>query len=444
MTVQHTVFVLKVLNGINAGASVRLKTGGVVIGSAMSSDIILYDENIADQHVQLLITPRNIILQPLAQPVFVGGVEVATDSVELKPYQVVKLGGVEFVVSDGKKIRINQTQKPQRDVAQAHSNEQLRKNKQTKQENAQAKQSLSNRTLLAIGLGMLLLANLLFFYPKMDGVFEFLGLKATEEGLAAELLQELGEQDFELRTRDDRTLVLSGYTDTAAERNALLYRLQRAGVEADVEIWAEADMLENALMVSKAFGEPDVSLQATNTSGTLAANGFVTDKTTWAHIRNTIFNDVGGVQKIDDTNLNSLNEYMVSFGRFIEKKGLSSPPELVLNNRRVIVNGEFTRTEIARISELKTRFVELHGDSPEIILNVVDVHEKFELAIQSVSVSDTPFLVSKDGNKYMEGSALGDNYFVKYIKPDHVVLTNNGRDIPFYFGIEEDNDDAAN
>jgi hypothetical protein len=37
----------------------------------------------------------------------------------------------------------------------------------------------------------------------------------------------------------------------------------------------------------------------------------------------------------------------------------------------------------------------------------------------------------------MEGSAIGDNYFVKSIKPDHVVLINNGMEVPFYYGIEE-------
>ena len=45
MAIQQTSFVLKVLSGINTGASVRLKTGSLVIGRAMTSDIILHDEN---------------------------------------------------------------------------------------------------------------------------------------------------------------------------------------------------------------------------------------------------------------------------------------------------------------------------------------------------------------------------------------------------------------
>lgn len=109
----HTVFILKGLQGINAGASVRLKTGSVVIGRHRSSDIILHDENIADQHIQLLITPANITLQPLVQPVFVNEEEVAIEGIELRPYQTVRLGNVEFTISDGSGNQPNrQTQKP--------------------------------------------------------------------------------------------------------------------------------------------------------------------------------------------------------------------------------------------------------------------------------------------------------------------------------------------
>ncbi len=84
-------------------------------------------------------------------------------------------------------------------------------------------------------------------------------------------------------------------------------------------------------------------------------------------------------------------------------------------------------------------------DGPAIVLGVTDVRDRIKLTIRSVSVGKVPFLVAKDGKKYMEGSALGDKYFVKSIKPDHVVLTNNGIDIPFYYGIENGRkNDAAN
>ena len=94
---------------------------------------------------------------------------------------------------------------------------------------------------------------------------------------------------------------------------------------------------------------------------------------------------------------------------------------------------------------LRQEFIDARGEGPAIDLRVTDIRDRIVLAIRSVSVGKVPFLVAKDGKKYMEGSALGEKYFVKAIKPDHVVLTNNGIDIPFYYGIDKGRkDDAAN
>ncbi len=85
MSVQHTVYLLKVLSGANAGAIVRLKTGALTIGRSMSCDIILHDENIADQHVNIEIDNDNIVLKPLALPVFVDGQEITSHEIKLNP-----------------------------------------------------------------------------------------------------------------------------------------------------------------------------------------------------------------------------------------------------------------------------------------------------------------------------------------------------------------------
>ena len=165
----HTVFILKVLKGINAGASVRLKTGSVVIGRNMSSDIILHDENIADQHLQLLITPANITLQPLVQPVFVDEEEVAIEGIELRPYQTVRLGNVEFTISDGSGGQPNrQTQKS----AQGHNgiSDQFSKRHPAADGRMQAlwQKKKGNINYLLGGLALWLLGNALVMAPYVQ------------------------------------------------------------------------------------------------------------------------------------------------------------------------------------------------------------------------------------------------------------------------------------
>ncbi len=174
MAIQHTSFVLKVLNGINVGAVVRLKTGSLVIGRSMTSDIILHDENIADQHVQLLITPASVTLQPLARPVFVGGMEVTADSVDLAPYQTVRLGNVEFWVADSRVAAPQSASKSAAAVDPAPKRPSAGKSapppKQKPQSahKAPAKEAWGGKTWLAIGLGLLLLANLIYWIPQFN------------------------------------------------------------------------------------------------------------------------------------------------------------------------------------------------------------------------------------------------------------------------------------
>ncbi len=142
--------------------------------------------------------------------------------------------------------------------------------------------------------------------------------------------------------------------------------------------------------------------------------------------------------------MNSIDSFLASFMQFVEKKGLSSRIKVTTDGKRVIVKGELTQQEIEQLKAVRQEFISSYENSPDVVLNVSDIRDRVKLAIRSVSVGKVPFLVAKDGKKYMEGSALGENYFVKSIKPDYVVLTNNGKDIPFYYAIEAGKNDAAN
>lgn len=453
MASQHTSFILKVLSGINSGASVRLRTGSVVIGRSMTSDIILHDDNIADQHIQLLITPGSITLQPLARPVFVEAQEIAAESIELAPYQTVKLGNVEFLVADSrvsaprtqaqKSPEINATKRAT--AAGTKSNDRSPQVKKSSAAKSSANKGMSGKVWLLLGVGLLLLANLIYWAPQFNRFLEMLGLRDSGEQQAAGLLKTLGEQDFNLVNEADGSVSLRGYTDTVEERNAIMGKIQDAGIKANVYVWAQDEMANSANMIARAMGQPGISFKPGATEGILVAQGFVTKNADWERVKTTILNDIGGIRTVGEADFQSLDGYLASFVQFIEKKGLSSRITATTDGKSVIVNGELTQSEIQKLTGLRQEFIGIQGDGPAIVLNVTDIRDRITLAIRSVSVGKVPFLVAKDGKKYMEGSALGEKYFVKSIKPDHVVLTNNGIDIPFYYGIDKGRDnDAAN
>ncbi len=438
MSVQHTAFILKVLSGINAGASVRLKTGSSIIGRSMNCDIILHDEAIADQHVRLSVTETGITLHPLARPVFVESTEIAVDEMELKPYQTVRLGSVEFMVVDAKSGNAAMHTR----VADAALAGQAKVSPSQARVGSDAKTPASastwgTKTYLALGLGLLLLGNAIFFYPQLAAMLERSGVVASPETRAAAWLAKLGRDDFTLQTGSDGSVSLRGYARTTAERNALMRQMQEAGIQAKLSIWSQEEMVASAGTIARSLDEPGIKVSAGEAVGSLKVQGFVSKSAAWDRIRGVILADVGGIQSIDDDKLQSMDGYLASFVQFVEKNGLSGRLKITTDGKRVIVKGELTQQEIEKIGSLRKEFIDTYGAEPAIQLDVVDVRSKIKLAIRSASVGKVPFLVAKDGKKYMEGSAIGENYFVKSIKPDHVVLVNKGMEIPFYYGIEE-------
>lgn len=453
MAVQHTAFVLKVLNGFNAGATVRLKTGSLIIGCSMNSDIILHDEHIADQHVQLLITPASITLQPLVRPVYLDGVEVTAESVELRPYQRIRLGNVELSIADSRipapKQRAEQSAsgsaaKPQRPAGAPTQQASTQAKQSARTPLGKANHNLSGKFWLVTGLGVLLMANVLYWSPQFNQFLQQLGLRASAEQQAAQLLQQLG-QNFSVVKAPDGSLTLSGYTETAVERDAIMGQLQQAGINANIRLWSRQEMVNAANMISKAMGEPGVVIKAGSNDGELIVQGFVSSSAAWERVQASIRNDVAGIRTLKEGELQSMDSYLSAFVQFIEKKGLSSRVQATTDGKRVIVKGELTQPEIEAVKQARTDFLAKLGQGAPIELQVTDVRDRIVLAIRSVSVGKVPFLVAKDGKKYMEGSSLGGKYFIKTIKPDHVVLTNNGMDIPFYYGIDKgNNNDVTN
>jgi type III secretion system YscD/HrpQ family protein len=247
----------------------------------------------------------------------------------------------------------------------------------------------------------------------------------------------LGKQDFTLVNEADGSVSLSGYTNTVLERNDLMSRMQSAGIKANLHIWSQDEMAESAAMIARAMGQPALHFKSGDTDGVLVAQGFVSKSADWERVKATILSDVGGIRSIGEGEFQTMDGYLASFVQFIQKKGLSSRIHATTDGKSVIVNGELTQPEIEQLKGFRKEFIDLQGEGPAIVLKVTDVRDRIKLSIRSVSVGEVPFMVAKDGKKYMEGSALGEKYFVKSIKPDHVVLTNNGIDIPFYYGIEK-------
>ena len=133
----------------------------------------------------------------------------------------------------------------------------------------------------------------------------------------------------------------------------------------------------------------------------MAAHGYVSNGEDWERLKVNIMDDVSGIQAIEDDGIQSLITRKQALEQFIEKKGLSSRIRVTIDNNRIRVDGELTQNELNRWGDLYLEFQELQGKGPAIIERLYNARDRIKLVIRSVSVGDTPFLVSKDGKKYM-------------------------------------------
>ncbi|WP_026220957.1 type III secretion system inner membrane ring subunit SctD [Thiofilum flexile] len=441
MSVQHTVYLLKVLSGANAGAIVRLKTGTLTIGRSMACDIILHDENIAEQHVNIDITNDTIILKPLALPVLVDGQDVSAHEIKINPYQIVTVGDVDFFIADPRmseseakvanaRIRRDQSAQAQKLSGSAKANSTIGKNK-TK------KGFLSNKSYLWLGLLLLLVANLLYFLPNLISMSEKLGIKSTPIDDTKQLINNLNNPTLTVVERSPNNIVVTGYAKNTAERNDIVNQVMRMGKNVTHRIWINSELADSASMIANTLGEKGIHFKPKAEPGMVSAFGFVSNSQDWERVKASILADVVGIKQIDESELQTLLKRLEALQQFIEKNGLSDRIRVAINQGKITVSGELTNTEIKRWKDLYAEFIATYGEGPSIVENLYDARDRIKLAIRSVSVGDVPFLVSKDGKKYMVGSSLGNSYFIKDIKPDYILLTNKGVDIPIYYGLEE-------
>lgn len=449
MATQQTPFLMKILSGSNAGASVRLKVGEIVIGCSMSSDIILHDESIADTHLRLKVFQDVIQLEVLASPVLIDNKEVSVDKLMLKPFQVVTLGNVDFFIADPRKpgqrdsqagngADVNTIDAVAIDKSSVVGSQAVAEAKLASANSAKKarKKSRSGFLFLLLGLGILIAANIFYFLPSLLNIAEQVGLRESPLEKAEAIVSTLDIDNLKVEG-GHRAAVISGYVDTLEDKRRIMTRVGLSGAEGvNYRIWSHDELVSNAERVAYALGQRDIRFIALE-EGRLEAQGYVSNGEDWKQIKVNIMDDVSGISAIEDEGIQTLLKRKQSLEQFIEKKGLSSRIRVTIEDNRVKVSGELTRSELNRWSDLYLEFQELYGKGPAIIEDLYNARDRIKLVIRSVSVGETPFLVSKGGKKYMEGSSLGNNYFIKRITPDHVLLSNNGVEIPIYYGVED-------
>jgi type III secretion system YscD/HrpQ family protein len=420
---------LRILSGTNAGARTILKTGNYTVGSSPNSDIILHDDHIASQHIKITVSDRGILLYPLASPVYVDGKDIGQSEYKLNYYQVITVGNIHFAIGSVKKswptIKRPVIEKKKQSVP-------LKASPVTNKKTTDSNNSPWFKALL-VGLGVLLIANLLYFKPDITGLLTNLGLKKNLELSFTETINEMKLPGVQIETLNNGKTRVNGYVKNAREKRELLSRISDLDKSVSHRIWVDTELVEHANYIANTFDETDIGFTMPE-HGILKASGFVRNAANWSKVRQNILSDVDGIASIDDENVDSLKQQLEKFKTFISSEHFFERLELFIQEGEIIVTGELTNDELLRWDTVKQNFVNAYGNLPALTENLQSPRSRFKLAIRSVSVGKVPFITSKDEKKYMIGSHLGEGYYVKSITAEKIVLRHNDLEIPVYFG----------
>jgi len=419
-------FSLKVLSGANIGAQITLEDKKpIVIGKSAECNVIFNNEEVADRHVKLVLSAGRLRLRPLAQPVYVEGKDIGLHDVTLMPYQLVTIGNVGFSVGDGtgRWPRVNSKGR-KIDLAL---------------ENKPVDKSSSGRWkkwLFWLGLALLILANLQYFTRDKGGLFSVVGFKDTVEQEVYSAIGDAGLSDISVSKMQGGRLKVSGYVASNDQKQRLIQAIQRVGGHVSYSIWVRSDIENNALLIAQTLNEEQIHFTSKE-DGVLYASGYVQSKANWRRLRDTVLEDIEGIEAINDAKIKPILEML---REEIKNRNLSDDIQVYQKGRQFMVTGN---------PSIKTR-KQWHDVLAEIIKPVEgywEVVESFEapkvtkdfkLSLMSVSVGDVPFIVAKDGAKYLEGAHLGEGYYLEKIMSDHVLLKHDGTEIPIYFGKKGD------
>jgi type III secretion system YscD/HrpQ family protein len=423
MATRNRRYSLRVLSGENAGAQISLAPKvPIVVGKSAVCNVIFNNEDVADRHVKLVLSEGRVRLRPLAQPVYVEGKDIGLHDATLLPYQLVTIGKVGFSIGDG-------TGKWPRVDSQGRK-------QYLGLEGAKSKKTGSadgwKKWLFWLGLALLIIANLYYLRREEGGIFSTFGLKDTVEQQVYSAIGDADLSNIVVSKTPAGHIKVSGYVSTNEQKQLLVRNISKVRGDISHNIWVKSNIENNALLIAQTLGEEQIHFSFKG-NGVLVATGYTQSQANWRRLKSNILEDIEGIESIDDTKIKPVLELLK---KEAWEKGLSETISIQQKGEKFIVSGDMTQSQIKQWHKLFRKIIR-PVDGYWAVVEEFDVPantKEFKLSLRSVSVGDIPFIVSKDGKKYLEGAHLGEGYYIKKITADKILLKHNGTEIPVYFG----------
>ena len=425
---------LKMLSGPHVGAEVGLKPGTYNIGQGDHCDLIFHDCSIADRHAVLQVSENGAIVKPLNGEVLLNNRPIHQGGAEITPTQIITIGNSHICVGPKgtawPKIKVSIVNAPTpfrftqlTDLLHRCSVEKITGNFNMPE--LKPKKKLVVPLVLVVSIFAIGHA-----------------FSSSPEKLSDESSLQIQRLNFDLKTlglpnidvkQDGDHFKVEGYVDTTKQKldlgnllNGLTGSVtQRVRVNDQLAISVESVLTALDLQHIK----PLVSGR-----GDITVSGYTQDRKAWDQARTIIHNDIAGVGSINDDALETKSKRLTVLDDLLKEKNLDK--KIVISNfdtDNIAASGDVSQEEINIWNRIKQEYNERY---PAVVVQdkIHDVGKSINLDLKSVSIGEFAYLVSKDGKTYLPGAHLGQDYYVKEIQSNRILLSHNEQEFFYYLG----------
>ncbi|WP_179957763.1 type III secretion system inner membrane ring subunit SctD [Exilibacterium tricleocarpae] len=451
---QASQHLLKIFSGPHIGAELLLDKGAYDIGHSDDCDIVLNDETIVAKHARIVIDDvGHAVTVSAGAQAWLNGLPLGPDTrAALGPYETVALGTTYLAIGrpggDWSQVRFPGLLpvQAQNDAEGALGDGTAGKFNKFFRQAGHVLKRLHERLAENIprvkykkywrGLGGIAV----LVVTGATGVHvyhEYLQPKTPESAIppAHRVAAVLAESGTFTGVRAAATgtggVLVHGYIADAAQHRALRELLEPLDIKLDLSVKSGAALVESAQSLIEVLGFPALRV-IYQPHGKIAVEGFVTNRSQWENAKLTLFNDLAGLQAVDDSGIQDVSNRRDSLRARLNDQNLSdrlviaSGADGTLKAQGVLSQNERRRWRTA-LKQFRNEF----GDNPSIETAIRDTSQMIKEPIVGVRIGQLPYIVTEGGGKYLQGAVLPSGYKVKSIYSNHIIFSKDGVDATY-------------
>lgn len=473
-----TAFYLKILSGNHLGAEIPLEPGRFSLGRGEHCDLILTDACLAESELVIAIAEDGSleINTESHHSLYLNGYPAEDGHLAPDYFDVFTCGTIHFALGPADQEWPEITLPPLHSpnippLSAADENDAATDDTPPPRPEHQPEQQaptpqpqpleIDKKWLIGLALALfgLITALALLLFPASEE--QPVTVAPLEQ--ARQIKEQLQLPDIKIRQLPDKTLLITGYTQTRNKKDALVDQLRGHNLAFRSQVVVTSDMHTNAETLLKNRGYSQLSVEQDNTPGALVLIGYVPSAEQLDKVIRMLKEEIYGLNVVVDQVDNQASR-VNALKAMIKEKGLATRVHLIERPGSVLIQGllldegQFYKLK-GLVDQFKTRF----GSQPEVVISTRYARNNQpatpqplrpeplrpeerngsrrpapDITVRGVSMGPIPYVIMADGGKYLVGASLDNGYVIEDITLDYLLLSNGEQKIKFQLGGKND------